>query len=186
MKRFIILVILLCALLCSCAHESEQSETSDPFSETPIESVDIAYLLEATDIRRLVDQYEEVTFKCDGEEYRFYKNRELLTLNDGKDILIGSMAERIFDSVLPKVFEKETELQLETNLLPDNTSEAVVYLFIDETVQAAFESEQLEENGVFSVYYEFDESGRAVSVTYSKAVDVEDFEILRTVMIEYD
>ena len=94
-------------------------------------------------------------------------------------------ASALIESLLPKVFEKDTSLQLETNLLDDGTGEAVVYLFIDEKVKKSFPNEELIENEVFSVYYELDEDGRAVSVTYSKAVDRENFKILQTVTITY-
>jgi isoleucyl-tRNA synthetase len=102
-----------------------------------------------------------------------------------KTVFEGEEANALIDRLLPKVFEKDTSLQLETNMLDDGTGEAIIYLFIDDMVMNAFPNEELTENEIFSVYYELDEDGRAVSVTYSKAVDRENFKILQMVTITY-
>jgi hypothetical protein len=104
---------------------------------------------------------------------------------EGETVFEGEEANALIDRLLPKVFEKDTSLQLETNMLDDGTGEAIIYLFIDDMVMNAFPNEELTENEIFSVYYELDEDGRAVSVTYSKAVERENFKILQMVTITY-
>lgn len=184
MKR-LLLILLIVLTFCSCSDERKIIDLSEPFYEKPMLSVDNEYLLSAIDINKLVDEYIGVTLKCDEIEYDVTENDGELIVDNGENVFSGTDASALIESLLPKVFEKDTSLQLETNLLDDGTGEAVVYLFIDEKVKKAFPNEELIENEVFSVYYELDEDGRAVSVTYSKAVDRENFKILQTVTITY-
>ena len=184
MKR-LLLILLIVLSFCSCSDEGRTIELSDPFHEKPMLSVNNEYLLRATDIESLVDEYISVTLKCDGVEYEVTKNDGELIVDDGENVFSGADSSALVESLLPKVFEKTTSLQLETNLLDDGTGEAVAYLFIDEKVIKAFPNEELIENEVFSVYYELDKDGRAVSVTYSKASDRENFKILQMVTITY-
>lgn len=177
---------MLCALIfCSCSGEREVIEISDPFHEKPMLSVDNKYLLSAIDVEKLVEEYVSVTLKSDGIEYEVTERNGGLIVDDGENVYEGEDANSLVKSLLPKVFEKDTSLQLETNLLDDGTGEAIVYLFIDEKVRSLFPTEEMTDGEIFSVYYELDEDGRAVSVTYSKATDRENFEILQMVTITY-
>jgi len=187
MKRlFLLLIIAVTAFaLCSCSDGGDTIELSDPFHEKPMLSVDNEYLLSAIDADRLLDEHVSFVLKCEGVEYEVVEGDDGMVITDDEKTYVGDDAKTLFSALLPKVFEKDTSLQLETNLLDDGTGEAVVYLFIDETVKNAFPSESLVEDEVFCVYYELDEEGRAVSVTYSKAVDRENFKILQTVTITY-
>ena len=188
MKRFIsfiVIMILLGAALTSCS-KPKYPNVSSPFAETSMEGVDNAYLLRTSDAALLADKYGKVTLKSDGREYTFTIDGVNLSATDGTDTYIGIDAVEAGNSFLPKLFEDETELQLETNLLSDGTGEAVIYMFVNTKIQKAFPKAELEDGKVFSIYYEIDEEGRVVSVTYSKAVDRENFEILKEVMIEYE
>ena len=187
MKRlFLFLIIAVTAFtLCSCSGGGDIIELSDPFHEKPMLSVNNEYLLNAIDVNALLEEYVGITLKCDGIEYEVTNNGSSLVIAEGETVFEGEEANALIDRLLPKVFEKDTSLQLETNMLDDGTGEAIIYLFIDDMVMNAFPNEELTENEIFSVYYELDEDGRAVSVTYSKAVDRENFKILQMVTITY-
>ena len=185
MKRFLIILLLTCLVLSACAGDKNESFVSEPFSENPMTDVDDAYLLAATDIESLLKEYESLTLRIDGEDHEITCTDLGLTIDINGETKSGAEATDYINTVLPRVFENDTELQLETNLLDDGTGEAVIYMFIDETVKNAFPDESLVTDEVFSVYYELDKEGRVISVTYSKAVDRENFKILRMVTITY-
>lgn len=189
MKRILALLILL-VTLCSCAAADDNTAPDDvskdePFVQKPLSGVDKKFLLEKSDLYALSHEYGELTVKENGDEYIISATSDGLKITKNGDEYNEGSPEETLETLSPKLFEESTTLQLETNELDDGSGEAICYLYIDETVKNAFRDEELVDGEVFSVYYELDEKGRVVAITYSKAEGRENFDVLKMVSINY-